>query len=126
MQILPLLDLAHQQASWLSDRQSAVATNIANANTPDYRARDVTPFEVYLNNSAGQLAVTQPSHLLASGEKASTGQAGRSPGNSVYETSRPVVLETELLNQTELRNEYELNTAIVKAFHRMFLSVAKG
>ena len=45
MQILPLLDMAHQQASWLSARQSAVAANIANANTPDYQARDVTPFE---------------------------------------------------------------------------------
>ncbi len=126
MQILPLLDMAHQQASWLSARQSAVAANIANANTPDFQARDVTPFEAYLDNSAGRLSVTQPSHLLASGEMASSGQAGRGADYAVYETARPVVLETELLNQTDLRNQYELNTAIVKAFHRMFMSVARG
>ena len=63
---------------------------------------------------------------LASGEMASSGQAGRGADYAVYETARPVVLETELLNQTDLRNQYELNTAIVKAFHRMFMSVARG
>ncbi|PHP65738.1 flagellar basal body rod protein FlgB [Zhengella mangrovi] len=126
MQILPLLNMAHQQATWLSARQSAVATNIANANTPDFKARTVTPFEVYLNGSGRDLAVTQPDHLLSSGEKASSARAGRGADYSIFKTAKPVVLETELLNQTELRNDYELNTAIVKSFHRMFMSVAKG
>jgi flagellar basal-body rod protein FlgB len=126
MQILPLLDMAHQQASWLSVRQSVVAANIANANTPDYKARSVTPFEALVNNPARSLAVTQPNHLVSSGKTASSGESSRNGTSAIFETVRPVTLETELLNQTELRSQFELNTAIVKAFHRMFISVAKS
>ena len=45
-----LFDLAAQQARWLSARQVAVAENIANANTPGYRAADVPPFETVFND----------------------------------------------------------------------------
>jgi flagellar basal body rod protein FlgB len=33
-----------QQARYLAVRQSMIAGNVANANTPDYKARDVLPF----------------------------------------------------------------------------------
>ena len=41
-----LFELASQQAHWLSARQVAVAENIANANTPGYKAADVPPFRI--------------------------------------------------------------------------------
>ena len=40
-------------------------------------------------------------------------------------SSLPLLMKSNL-NLEELRNDYELNTAIVKSFHRMFMSVAKG
>ena len=39
-----LFDLASMQARHLAVRQATIAGNVANANTPDYKARDVTPF----------------------------------------------------------------------------------
>ncbi|ACL59392.1 flagellar basal body rod protein [Methylobacterium nodulans ORS 2060] len=39
-----LIDLALREAQHLSARQATVAGNIANADTPGYRARDVVPF----------------------------------------------------------------------------------
>jgi flagellar basal-body rod protein FlgB len=45
MSVIHLFDLASQQARWLSARHIAVASNIANANTPGYKAADVPPFE---------------------------------------------------------------------------------
>ncbi len=44
MQPIQLFDLASRQAEWLTIRQQVVAGNIANANTPKFRAKDVTPF----------------------------------------------------------------------------------
>ena len=41
MEPVSLFDLAAKQAQWLSVRQSAIAGNIANANTPGYRRKDV-------------------------------------------------------------------------------------
>ena len=48
MEPVNLFDLATQQARWLSVRQTAIAGNIANANTPGYARHDVEPFERYL------------------------------------------------------------------------------
>ena len=36
-----LFELASSQARWLELRQSTIATNVANANTPGFKARDV-------------------------------------------------------------------------------------
>ena len=51
MQPIQLFDLASRQAEWLTIRQQVVAGNIANANTPKFRAKDVTPFDAVLDKS---------------------------------------------------------------------------
>ncbi|TGT72794.1 flagellar basal body protein, partial [Mesorhizobium sp. M8A.F.Ca.ET.161.01.1.1] len=48
MQPIQLFELASRQAEWLSVRQEVVATNIANANTPKFPAKDVSPFEAVM------------------------------------------------------------------------------
>ena len=40
--------LASERLEWLSSRQKVIAENIANGDTPGYRARDVAPFESYV------------------------------------------------------------------------------
>ena len=48
MQPIQLFELASRQAEWLATRQCVVAGNIANANTPGFKAKDVTPFQAVL------------------------------------------------------------------------------
>src|SRR4051794_27816387 len=59
-----LFDLAEKRLTWAAQRQAVLATNIANANTPGYQAKDVTPFAQVLAGT-GALAPTQtrPNHL---------------------------------------------------------------
>ena len=38
------IELAETRLRWLDRRQEVLARNISNADTPGYRARDVTPF----------------------------------------------------------------------------------
>lgn len=63
MEPVNLFDLASKQAEWLAVRQSSVAGNIANANTPGYTATDVVPFEKVLDQTAVSLRATQAGHL---------------------------------------------------------------
>lgn len=126
MQPVNLFDLAAQQARWLSVRQSAVAGNIANANTPGYRTVEVEPFERVLDDTRVALRTTNPGHLTtgATGDsfalhRAETNSALRPPENSV-------VLEDELVKQGEIRRGFELNTAIVKAFHNMLMMTTRS
>ena len=44
-----LFQVASQKSQWLSARQTAVASNVANASTPGYRAVDVQPFSAVLD-----------------------------------------------------------------------------
>ncbi|MDN6042205.1 MAG: flagellar basal body protein, partial [Acetobacter sp.] len=59
-----LLGLAERRLTWLEKRQSVLAGNVANADTPGYVAKDVSPFQGVLQNQmAVTLAQTEPGHL---------------------------------------------------------------
>lgn len=116
MDAVSLFDLASLQARWLSARQSSVAGNIANVNTPGYRARDVAPFSELLERQAGQMARTSVRHFGADGVAIQTAERGG---------TGEVTFEGELAKSSDIRAGYELNAAIVRAFHRMALQVAR-
>ena len=122
-----LFDLASQQARWLSVRQSTVASNVANVNTPGFRTTDVEPFEQVLDKSRVTMAATHPTHIslgstrdqFAVSEVADKGAANLPSDNTV-------VLEDEMLKAGQIGTSYQLNTSIVKAFHRMILMAARS
>ena len=69
-----LFDLADRRLAWLDRRQQVLAQNIANADTPGFRARDVTPFAASLSGATlrSDPARTNPAHLAGRHD----GQAG--------------------------------------------------
>ncbi|WP_315925480.1 flagellar basal body rod protein FlgB [Mesorhizobium sp. SP-1A] len=125
MEPVNLFDLASKQSQWLAVRQSAVAGNIANANTPGYVANDVEPFEKVLDRTAVHMSATQSGHLGGATEAAYTVKPQEFTG-AMMPSKNTVVLENELMKAGEIRRSFELNTAIVKAFHAMMLSAVKG
>src|SRR4051812_20463403 len=61
---IALFDLAEKRLNWTSQRQNVLASNIANINTPGYRARDITSFDKILSGAmASAPAQTQPGHM---------------------------------------------------------------
>lgn len=48
---------------WLEARQKLVASNVANANTPGYRSRDLRPFSTEVLNNSVPLKVTNVGHI---------------------------------------------------------------
>lgn len=127
MEPVNLFDLAGQQARWLSVRQSTIAGNIANANTPGYRARDVEPFEKVLDSTRVTMSATDPRHISTGATREALAVRQReNPEIPVMPSENSVTLEAELMNAGEVRRAFELNTAIVKAFHRMILMTVKG
>lgn len=124
VQSVQLFQLASFQADWLSARQSALTSNIANANTPGYRAVDVTPFEKVLKTSTSGVSITNPGHIAIGGTDAGFGTQARTQV-SALPSGNSVQVEDELIKSNEVRQAFELNTAIVKSFHRMFLMTAK-
>jgi len=124
MDAVNLFKLASTQAKWLSLRQTTVANNIANANSPNYRSVDVEPFEAAVSNETVRLAATNASHFGM--KDGASFQVVEEQSSKLTTSGKPVSMEDELVKSSEIRHAFELNTAIVSAFHQMVLMTAKG
>jgi len=99
-----LFDMAHKKMRWLSQRQDVLAQNVANADTPDYRARDLVPLDF-------KRTLQQQFHRL---QLAST--------SMVYEEAidgNNVVLEEQLLKVQETQMEHQAAVRIVRKYQSM-------
>lgn len=121
MQPIQLFALASKQAHWLTVRQSVVAGNIANANTPSYAARDVAPFEAVLQETNMRMAATQPGHFTEDPIRNSVSAVDNLDGVDILPSGNSVDLPDELAKTSEIKRQYELNTGLVKSFNRMML-----
>jgi len=119
-----LFDLASSHARWLSLRQATISTNVANANTPGYKAQDIEPFEKLLDTQVVPVAVTSPNHIQAGTSLRPQGVRKEASWDVVH-SGNSVGLEQEMVKAGDINRDYSLNTAIVKSFHRMFLTSMK-
>ena len=105
---------------------SAISENIANANTPGYKAVDTKPFEAALEQTRLAMAQTEPRHMDFSATRFPVTDVQPEETWEVVHSGNTVSLEQELLKAGEVRGAYALNTSVVKAFHRMLLASTKG
>lgn len=129
-QPIQLFSLASRQAEWLSVRQEVVASNIANASTPKYRAKDVTPFNAVMDRSGSfQMARTNAAHMTGNaagfGGDVEVREAALDKEIGVQESGNTVGLAEEMTKSGEIKRQYELNAALVKSFHRMMLMTVR-
>ena len=122
---LYLLELASSQARWLELRQSTIAANVANANTPGFRARDVEPFNRILDAMPVRLATTSPAHIHLGSAETETRANAKKDSWEVVHSGNSVSLEQEMIKAGDVHRDYSLNAAIVRSFQRMILAGAK-
>lgn len=125
MQPVHLFNLAFDKADWLSVRQATVAENIANANTPAYRTREIVPFETTMQRTELALATTSPGHFALVGRPAHA-TPENAPRAGFGGAGNDVSLEKELIKAGEVSRDYSLSVSIVKSFHRMWMASLKG
>ncbi|MBR1087980.1 flagellar basal body rod protein FlgB [Bradyrhizobium manausense] len=122
---LYLFELASSQARWLELRQSTIATNVANANTPGFKARDVEPFNKVLDAMPVRLATTSPEHMQLSPAETDTRATAKKDSWDVVHSGNSVSLEQEMIKGSDVNRDYSMNSAIVRSFNRMVLTSAK-
>ena len=120
-----LFEVGSQRAQWLSARQTAIAANVANANTPGYRAVDIQPFSAVLNSSPIELATTNPAHLsLPPSEAGALREVDADPVEQTL-SGNTVNLEQQMINVGEVNRDYTMSANIRRAFHQLLLSALK-
>jgi flagellar basal-body rod protein FlgB len=125
MQPLQLFDLAFRQNEWLAQRQAVIASNIANANTPGYKAKDIESFDEVMRKTL-PMSVTDAQHLSSGDGSSILAHEGNSTHAEILYSGNDVSLEDEFLKSGEVMRNYSMNTQILKAFSRMLQSVTKA
>lgn len=111
---LQIMRMAHGLAKHASGRQDVVSRNIANADTPDYRAQDLKPFsEVYDSGRSVGLRTTRERHLDA-GESVQRASMIEVPGES-SPNGNTVSLEGEMMRSADVRHQHDLAMSIYKS-----------
>jgi flagellar basal-body rod protein FlgB len=107
-----VMSLAATVSAHAAARQSVIARNVANADTPGYRALDLAPPD--FAQVQGAMRATRPGHIPpeafapASARPVQTGSGELSPnGNDVS-------LENELVKAAGIRREYDLALTVYK------------
>ena len=122
---MQLFNIISRHNHWLGVRQAAIAGNIANANSPGFKAQDVQPFEMAVEQARLAMAATQPGHIASGPSSAPATELRREEPWEVTHSGNNVSLEQELLKAGEINRAYRLNTSVAKAFHRMIRASAK-
>lgn len=121
-----LFQLTAQHGSWLALRQAVTAANVANADTPGYKARDVSAFTATLDQTSLQLAQTGPGHMALPALQMA-GASEIQPGNDDASASGNTVnLEQELGKFGEIGRMQALDVSLTRTFQRFLLSSLKG
>ena len=95
-------------------RQALSAQNIANADTSEYRAKDVESFTQYLDRADG---TSEDMSALVFEDETSWGAS--ISGNNV-------VLEEQILKASNAASEYRMASSLYRKAHEMLLTVSSG
>ncbi len=134
---IPLFAMLHKRMSWLNARQNVLAQNVANADTPNYGARDLKQFDFAnaLRASTAQErfhnhTASAPSHQRHIAIKPSTDIRGFSTENSPdIEASlngNSVSLEGEMMKVADTQASYQIATNLYsKAVDLMRIAIGR-
>ena len=110
-----MMRMARALGQHAADRHNLVARNLANADTPDFKAKDLASFEdSYRHDDGAAMRVTNARHIQTpdwspATTRVVTDAGGASPnGNSVS-------IETEMLKAAELKRSHDLSLGVYRS-----------
>jgi flagellar basal-body rod protein FlgB len=115
-----LLDLAEQRLKYLGARQGVLAENVANADTPAWKAKDLQPFAAVLEGTgfnARSPTQTNPMHLR--GTMADTPGLTTLRGEQAPDGNQ-ISLDQQLEKIAQTDSDHEAVTAIYRRYVGMF------
>jgi len=134
---LPMFGLIKERMNWVGQRQQVIAQNIANADTPEYRARDIAKFDFKntlrersanrKSSGAAPMRATHPMHL--SGTVKSAAGAASKIDQKPYETApdgNSVILEEQMVKMNEAAVQHSTMVGLYRKHLKMIKLVIRG
>ncbi len=121
IQDLTLVQVLQNKMRWHQKRQAVLAQNIANSDTPNYRARDLAKFEVDVPDKTTRsvaVARTQAGHMSIGGGTGRHGEGSMNDSDRKTFEVRPsgnaVSLEEQISKSSENAAGYQASTAMLQ------------
>lgn len=112
---IQLLQMAQSMARQAAFRQNAVVQNVANADTPGYRALDVPSFaETYQDERATPMRATRAGHLGAA-NRVNVAMAPDPDAAAMSPDGNSVSLEDEMVKSAEVQRSHTLALAVYRS-----------
>jgi len=125
---IPLFQMITKRMGWLSERQKVIAENIANADTPQFRPRDLKAFDFrnFLREGSSKLklAATTDQHISPRSTERFQLQSDAKPFENTPSQNK-VVLEEQISKMGETKSDYEL-TSNLYSKHVAMIKTALG
>lgn len=111
---IPLFSMLRSRMQWNQERQRVLAENVANADTTNYRPRDLSPLQFDRSQPAVaglQLTRTEPGHIAPT---ADTSRFGATTANSfeVRPSGNAVNLEDEMIKVAANQMDFQQVAAL--------------
>jgi flagellar basal-body rod protein FlgB len=113
---VPILSMLRTRMHWHQERQRLLAENVANADTPQFRPRDLAPPDFGRPLVAGTvpvaLAATNAAHIPGSAGSGIRFQPARNASHEIRPAGNAVSLEDEMLKVAANQMDYQAATAL--------------
>jgi flagellar basal-body rod protein FlgB len=115
---IPILGMLRSRMEWSQARQRVLAENVANADTPGFKPKDLAPLKFPDPGDGAPataaniaLATTEPGHIVGIGGSGS-GFAQTNDSYQVHPSGNAVNIEEEMMKVASNQMDYEAATAV--------------
>ncbi|MEQ8504045.1 MAG: flagellar basal body rod protein FlgB [Rhodospirillales bacterium] len=128
---LTLFAAVKKRLNWLGQRQEILAQNISNSDTPDYKAKDLKPYEFreLLRRESAQLNMVTTDASQLGGKRKRIRDFFVEEPRHPFETSpngNSVVLEEQMGKVSESQTNHRLTTELYKKHMEMLKTASRS
>ena len=111
-EVLDLTRMANAMATRAGQRMGVIAQNVANADTPGYKAADLPSFAETFDAAGSTMRATKPGHL---GSFDQTDPSPRHDKTAGAPNGNTVSLEQEMVKSAGVRQDHDMALAIYRS-----------
>lgn len=113
---LPIFKALKSKMHWHQQRQGVLAENVANADTPDYRAKEVSDFKFRDHIGAQEFGVqtmaTRKGHIAGKMSGSLGGQVMEDDTFEITPSGNNVILEEQMMKVTQNQMDFQMASMI--------------
>jgi flagellar basal-body rod protein FlgB len=122
-----IFSVVAQHVDWLSQRYAVTARNVANIDTPGFKAQQIADFQKALGGlGAVQMAHTQTGHIATGDPTANNYDISAQRNGEVKSSGNDVSIDKEMEAIGDTSRQFAADLNLERMFQRMYISSLKG